>query len=270
MFKNINNIFLRIFAIIYNTLLEAVRNRAFLGLIIASALFLIFSIVLTELAVSDQAQRILVDFGLFSISLFSIIIAVTMGIILIYKEIEKKTFYLILPKPIHRMEVIIGKYLGLIFIIFLLLIFLTLTWFLCLSIKNFQIKPEYLIAVMLTFFEACLITAVAVFFSSFTSPILSGIFTAGFFVIGRTIYILEEMLLNPKSILQHKYPELKGIVTVIVNVFPNLDAFDLTHEMLLNLPVNPSYLLWSFIFSLSYSAIFLILAIFFFERKEFI
>ncbi|NOZ02226.1 MAG: ABC transporter permease, partial [Deltaproteobacteria bacterium] len=83
----------RIDAIARNTFIEAYRNRAFLGLGMAAVGMVVSSMALSQLAVTDQAGRVLVDFGLFSISLLEVIIAIVMGVILIYKEVDRKTFY---------------------------------------------------------------------------------------------------------------------------------------------------------------------------------
>ncbi|MBM4388818.1 MAG: ABC transporter permease, partial [Deltaproteobacteria bacterium] len=174
----------RTYAIAYNTFIEAVRNRAFITLLILAVLFVVFSIALSGLAVADQQIRVLKDFGLFSVSTLSIIISIVMGSILIYKEIEKKTFYVILTKPIRRLEVIIGKYFGLLAILAILNAILTSAWVISLAAKGGGFSIEYLKSATLIFFETAIITSVVIFFSSFSTPITSGVLAGGVFVVG--------------------------------------------------------------------------------------
>ena len=102
----------RSFALAENTFLDAIRNRIFLGLLVMAIAFLLFSTVLSDLAVRGEAERVVLDFGLFSMSLCGVLLSIVMGVILLHKEVEKKTIYTLLSKPVSRVEVIVGKYLG--------------------------------------------------------------------------------------------------------------------------------------------------------------
>lgn len=263
------NVIIRIYAISLNTFIEAIRNRAFIGLLIMALSFIIFSIVLSELAISDQRERVLKDFGLFAISTFSVFIAVILGVILIYKEVEKKTFYTILPKPVRRYEVIIGKYIGLIVILLILLIVLTIAWLMCLLSKNVPLSLNLIKALILIFFEVSMITATALLFSSFSSPILSGIFTFGIFLIGRTLFIIEEILHAKKGIII-KAPLIKSFAEIVTKVFPDLQVFNVSREIILGIDIGGKYILSAFGYSLCYSMLFLIIAILLFERRDFV
>src|ERR1700754_3011503 len=104
---------LRMIAVAVNTFREAVRDRVLNGMLGVALAVLVFSLALSELAL-DQKQRIVLDIGLASISLFSVVMAIFLGSSLLYKEIERKTLYVILPKPIRRHEFLLGKYLGIV------------------------------------------------------------------------------------------------------------------------------------------------------------
>ena len=101
----------RIWAIAINTFREAVRDKVLHGVLGFAGAVLLFTLALAELSL-DQQRRVVLDVGMASISLFSVVVAVFLGSSLLYKEIERKTLYVILPKPIHRHELLIGKYLG--------------------------------------------------------------------------------------------------------------------------------------------------------------
>jgi Cu-processing system permease protein len=108
---------LRMIAVAVNTFREAVRDRVLNGMLGVALAVLVFSLALAELAL-DQQRRIVLDIGLASISLFSVVMAVFLGSSLLYKEIERKTLYVILPKPIRRHEFLLGKYFGIALTVF--------------------------------------------------------------------------------------------------------------------------------------------------------
>ena len=103
----------RIAAVAINTFREAVRDRVLHGLIGVATALLLFTLALAEVSL-DQQRRIVLDVGLASISLFSVLVAIFLGSSLLYKEIERKTLYIILPKPIARSEFLLGKYFGIV------------------------------------------------------------------------------------------------------------------------------------------------------------
>jgi Cu-processing system permease protein len=108
---------LRVYAVAVNTFREAVRDRVLNGMLGLALVVLVFTLALAEVSL-DQRRRIVLDIGLASISLFSVVMAVFLGSSLLYKEIERKTLYVILPKPIRRHEFLLGKYLGIVFTVF--------------------------------------------------------------------------------------------------------------------------------------------------------
>jgi ABC-type transport system involved in multi-copper enzyme maturation permease subunit len=108
---------LRILAVAVNTFREAVRDRVLNGVLGVALAVLVFTLALAEVSL-DQRRRIVLDIGLASISLFSVVMAVFLGSSLLYKEIERKTLYVILPKPIRRHEFLLGKYLGIVITVF--------------------------------------------------------------------------------------------------------------------------------------------------------
>lgn len=103
----------RIWAITINTFREAVRDKILYGVLGLGCTVLLLTLALAELSL-NQEQRVVLDVGLASISFFSVVIAVFLGSSLLYKEMERKTLYVILPKPIHRWQFLLGKYLGIV------------------------------------------------------------------------------------------------------------------------------------------------------------
>lgn len=259
----------RINAVARNTFIEAYRNRAFLGLGIAAVGLVVSSIVISRLAVADQAGRVLVDFGLFSIALLEVVIAIVMGVILIFKEIDRKTFYLVLPKPVRRSEVMAGKFAGLLVVLAASLVIMGLAWFLSLWVRGIELQVDMIKAMALVWMEAALITSVAIFFSSFATPVLSGVFTFGVFLVGRSLVILEELLTARKGLLISN-EWARGIADVTVDLFPDLSVFNIGKEIILGIPVGWDYVGGAALYCLGYCVCFMALAMLIFQRRDFV
>jgi hypothetical protein len=129
---------LRMIAVAVNTFREAVRDRVLNGMLGVALAVLVFSLALSELAL-DQKRRIVLDIGLASISLFSVVMAVFLGSSLLYKEIERKTLYVILPKPIRRHEFLLGKYFGIALTVF---VFVAIMGAVQLGVTTFQARTD--------------------------------------------------------------------------------------------------------------------------------
>jgi ABC-type transport system involved in multi-copper enzyme maturation permease subunit len=176
----------RVLAIARNTFREAVRDRVLYNLVLFVLLLTGGAVFLGELSAAQEA-KIIVDMGLSAMLLFGVFIAIFVGVGLVYKEIERRTIYAIFAKPVGRGEFLLGKYLGLCLTlavnvavmgagVSLALIYVRGGW----SPLVAQIWP----AVALVYVELMILVAVALLFSSFSSPALSALLTFFVFVIG--------------------------------------------------------------------------------------
>lgn len=258
----------RLYAIAANTAREALRSRALLGLLIAALAFIAFSLVLANLAVRGEGGRVVTDFGLFAISLFVVVIAITTGTILVFKEIDRKTIFTLIPKPVHRREIVLGKYAGMMVNLGAVTIALSLAWFGVLALQGVELRGDHVAAILLVYAEAGIIASVALLFSSFSSPILSGVFTFGLFLLGRTAFIVGEMLDSPRGLFVD-HPALRPIGDAYVAICPDLQVFNTTQEILLGIPITTHYVLASFGYAAAYSVFFLLVGIVLFERRDF-
>ena len=259
----------RIIAVAKNTFREAIRNRAFVGLTCFAVAFILSSLILSELTVVGQGPRVVVDFGLYAISLFAAATAILMGTLMVYKELEKKTIYTILSKPIRRYEFLLGKYLGMVGILVMEILVLGLIWGLVLWMQGGAFGPEHIKALILITFEASLVTAVGVMFSSQSTPALTGLFTLGVFVVGRIVYVLEEMLQGTKGLfVDNPFARLFG--EVVTTIFPDLSVFNVSQQLLLEVAISWSYLAQSALYALCYGVIVIAIGIMAFERRDFV
>src|ERR1041385_2292336 len=133
-------------AVAINTFREAVRDRVLYGVLGVATFVLVFTLVLAEVSL-DQQRRIVLDVGLASISLFSVLVAIFLGSSLLYKEIERKTLYVILPKPIRRHEFLLGKYFGIVLTAFVFVAIQGAVQ-LCVSSVQAHARPQWVVAVV--------------------------------------------------------------------------------------------------------------------------
>lgn len=259
----------RVHAVALNTFIEASRNRAFVGLGIAAVGLVVSGIAVSQLAIRDQAARVLVDFGLFAISLLAIVIAVVMGVILIFKEVDRKTFYLVLPKPVRRSEVVAGKFAGLLAVLAVAVVVMGAAWFLSLWARDVPASPDMVKALVLVWLEAALITSVALFFSSFATPVMSGVFTFGIFLVGRCVPLLDELLRAKKGVLVRN-PLARWIAGAVTDTFPDLSVFHVGKEVILGVPVGWDYVGGVALYCAGYCVFFLALGMLIFRRRDFV
>ncbi len=258
----------RVVAVTHNTLREAGRHRIFYGLVVIAIALLLLSMLLSDLALVDQKARLVQDFGLFTIPFVGVLTAIVMGVVLLHKEIADKTIYAILPKPIRRSEFLIGKFLGLCVLLLIELTVLSLCWFVVLSFRGGQVTQPIIAALALSYVEIVLVTAIATFFSAMSSPAVSGVLTFGLFVTGRISYVITDLMNATKGVFV-EVPAMRWLGSILVAVVPDLSTFNVADDVLQGWHVSHSYLLASVGYGLSYAAVFLILGLLVFERRDF-
>lgn len=176
----------RVAAIARNAFREAVRDRVLYNLVLFVLLLIAGAIFLGEISAGQEA-KIIVDLGLSAILLFGVFIAIFVGVGLVYKEIERRTLYAILSKPIGRGEFMLGKYLGLCLTLLVNVAVMGVGLSLALIVVKRGWDPLALRiwpAIFLIYVELAILTGVAMLFSAFSSPALSALLTFFLFVIG--------------------------------------------------------------------------------------
>jgi ABC-type transport system involved in multi-copper enzyme maturation permease subunit len=254
---------MKIRAIALNTFKEAIRDRILFLLLFFAAVCIIFSRVLALLTVGDRV-KIITDVGLASISIFGALMAILMGTGLVYKEIDKRTIYTLLSKPIHRYQFLLGKYFGLILTLFVMLVLMTLIFLVLIYLHSFRIEWPLFVAILFIFFELCLITAVAMLFSCFSTPILSTLFSLSFYLIGHVSWGLETLIKKIQS------GTAKTLAQILYTFLPDLENFNFKTEIVHNLSIPPEVLLYSTLYGLFYTVFILALAMLVFHRRDFI
>jgi len=254
---------MKIGAIAGITFKEAKRDRILYLLFFFAALGIVAARVLAVLTVGDRV-KIIKDVGLASISIFGVLMAILIGTGLVYKEIDKKTIFTLLSKPVHRAEFILGKFLGLVVTLFVMTSAMALIFLAIVYAHTLKIEGSLLVAVAYIFLELVLITAVAILFSSFSTPILSSLFALAFTLIGHLSWGLE-------LIIRKMRPGAgRTLVQGLYQVLPDLENFNFKTEVVHGLPIPPGIYLSSFLYGVCYTAFILGLAVLIFRRRDFI
>lgn len=258
-----------------NVFKESVRDRVLYSLVVFATLLIAASYLIGQLT-AGQDVRIIKDLGLAAIATFGLLIAVFIGIGLVWKEVDRRSIYSLLSKPIRRHEFILGKYAGLALTLFVNVVMMTAAFYVVLAYMNTQFSeaarsawlapatdPGMLRAIALIFLELLLVTAIALFFSTFSSPFLSAGLTFGLWVAGH----FNADLRNFETVVESKTAAY--LARGVYYVLPNFAAFDIKTQVVHALPVPPAYLLATAAYGLAYIALLLTGAVVVFARRDF-
>jgi ABC-type Na+ efflux pump permease subunit len=245
-----------------NTYREATRDRVLAGMTIAGVVFLVAVQVLTPLALGE-GRRLVVDMGLSAISMLGLLVVLMVGSSLVAKEIERRTIYTLLARPIPRPIYLIGKWAGLTGSVCTITVLLGLALWLVLCARGLWVwGPSVAEATYLASLELAVITAVAVMFSALSTPVLSALYTLGFFCAGQWSYDLHH--------LATQFPGgLRGILEGAANVLPNLPLFNMRGLASQGLTTTPLHLAMATGYAALYCGCVLALAAAAFESRDF-
>lgn len=260
----------RVLAIARNTFREAARNKVLYSLLFFAILLIVSALALGQLTLNEEI-RMTRDLGLFGIDLFGVVIAVFVGVNLLYKELELKTVYTILPKPIARWEFVLGKFLGMLGTMAIQVVVMALVLALVLFIQGGTLEMALVAAVALIFVNIVVVTAVAMLFSAFSSPFLSGLFAFGIFVLGRSIPDIEQLVKRSEPAVQMM---VKGMALLLPNLHLFYPAGALSSATAGGVSTSPllqgGYVLWVTAYGLGYSAVVLLVAMLIFRKRDFV
>ncbi|HTX16040.1 MAG TPA: ABC transporter permease [Candidatus Baltobacteraceae bacterium] len=205
-----------------NTFREAVRDRVLYNLVLFALMMIGAAILVGQISIGIE-RLVIVNLGLSAISIFGLVMAIFIGVGLVYKEMEKRTLYTLLAKPIRRSEFLVGKYGG------LLLTLVVNTSFMALGLaaalyyvgRPFVHADAWIpVAIYFILLQLALVTALALFFSCFSSPMLSALFTLGIYVTGVFGSDIREFGEFAKS------PPIKVATRIVYYVVPNFHNFN--------------------------------------------
>ena len=266
---------MRAASIALNVFRESVRDKILYNLVVFAVLLIAVSYLLGQLT-AGQDVKIIKDLGLAAIATFGLLIAVFIGIGLVSKEVERRSIYSLMAKPIHRHQVVLGKYIGLTLTLAVNVAIMAAALYAVLAFMSWGISadvqrawdapamdPAMLKAIGLIFVELMLITAIALFFSTFSSPMLSAAFAFGFFVVGH----FSADLRNFDQVVDS--PAAVALARGLYWVLPNLSSFDVKAQVVHAQAVPLGYVALTVGYALLYIAIVLSTATLVFSRRDF-
>ncbi len=254
----------RIRAIALNTFREAVRDRVLYNLIVFALLLIGTAILFGEISIGIQTV-ILINLGLTAVTFFGLAIAIFIGIGLVYKEMDKRTLYALLSKPVRRYEFILGKFGGLALTLFVNTAFMTAGFFLALYYVKRSLDasdPSLLVAIYFIFLQLLLATALALLFSCFSSPALSSACTVGLFIVGSFAGDLREL----SEALE--VPWLEGIMNGLYYAVPNFSNFNVITSVAHGHPVPAALVWWNTAYALLYIGVVLGGSVLIFQNRN--
>jgi ABC-type transport system involved in multi-copper enzyme maturation permease subunit len=248
-----------ILAIAKHTFREAARDRVLYGMLAFAVLFIFLDILFAELALGDMVM--IKSFGLAGIYLFGLLITVFLGSSIIYKEIERRTLYFILSKPVSRTQLIFGKFLGLLAAILLTVVLMAVVYIAVIAFSGGGFDHIGLLAICLQMFELMLLTALLVFFSSIVNPLAATICSVLLLFAG---HLLPVVVRNAEAMGESAY----RFVLFLYYLLPNLEKFDVRTLAAHAVELPAQALIFAVGYSVAYTAALLVLAIGSFKRRE--
>jgi len=253
----------RIVHIASNTFREAVRDRVLYNLI-AFALLLSGAAILVGQISIDIERLVVINLGLTAVSLFGVVIAIFIGIGLVSKEIEKRTLYTVLSRPVRRWEFIVGKFFGLAGTLVVNAFFMAIGVFAALLYVSHKFaRPDALIlvALYLIVLQFLIICSLALLFSSFSSPLLAAVFAFSLFVIGS---FAEDL----RGFAAMTHGLTRWLATGAAYLVPNFSAFNVISSIAHEQPVRGPLILGNSIYALFYAGMALSGAVLIFEHRN--
>ena len=262
-------------AIAINVFRESVRDKVLYNLVLFAMVLMASSYLIGQLT-AGQDVKIIKDLGLSATSMFGLFIAVFIGIGLVSKEVERRSIYALLAKPITRAQLVVGKFFGLVLTLAVNIGVMALALYLVLTYMSWGVAPEVrrvwdapaldpaiLKAVFLILVELTLVTAVALFFSTFSSPMLSAALTFGLYIVGH----FSGDLRNFQTVVDS--PVAAQVARGLYWVLPNLSQFDIKSDVVHGIHVPLGYLAMTTGYAALYIAMLLAISALVFSRRDF-
>jgi ABC-type transport system involved in multi-copper enzyme maturation permease subunit len=262
-------------AIAINVFRESVRDKVLYNLVLFAMLLIASSYLIGQLT-AGQDVKIVKDLGLSATSMFGLFIAVFIGIGLVSKEVERRSIYSLLAKPITRSQLVLGKYCGLTLTLGVNIAVMALALYAVLAYVAWGVAPEarggwdapaldpaILEAVLMIFVELMLVTAIALCFSTFSSPMLSAALTFGIYIVGH----LSSDLRNFQQVVDS--PAAARFARGLYWVLPNLSQFDVKSDVVHGVHVPVGYLAMTSAYAGLYIALLLAISALIFSRRDF-
>jgi ABC-type transport system involved in multi-copper enzyme maturation permease subunit len=254
---------------------ESVRDKVLYNLVFFAVLLMATSYLIGQLT-AGQEIKIMKDLGLAATAVFGLFIAVFIGIGLVSKEVERRSIYALLSKPVRREELILGKYAGLVLTLVINVSVMAIALYAVLAYYDYTVTglvrdhweapaldPNLLKPIAMILLELMLVTAIALFFSTFSTPMLAAVLTFGLYVIGH----FNADLKNFEQVVESA--PAAWLARALYYILPNLAPFDIKADVVHGRAVSLGYMAWTAGYAALYIATLLVLSMVIFSRRDF-
>jgi ABC-type transport system involved in multi-copper enzyme maturation permease subunit len=251
----------RLWALAYNTFREAVRDRILYSILFFAVGVIVLSLLMQEISVGDR-DKVVRSVAQGAIAAFGSIISMFLGISLVWGEVEKKTVYTILSKPISRWLFVLGKYLGMMMTLSVVVAIMFAVYTVLLTIQQSFPPPVVYVSAALLMIELMLLTSWATLFSTYSAPTTAAAFTLAIFLIGHLaddIWLYGNQLDNPAA---------QSMARGLYWLLPNFEMFNLRSHAVHDLPIPWEQVWGATAYGVCYTAAVLGLAMLVFERRD--
>lgn len=245
-----------------NTFKEIVRNKFLYLILVFAFLFIIFSISLGKLTIWED-QKVVTDFWIAMIEIFGLVGVLFVWSQLLFKEIEWKTIFLILSKPIKRYEFILGKFFGFSAVIFLITFLQSILYLIVLYFKWIEIESLILFSLLFIFFKLIILVWIVLFLSTFMSNILTIIVSIMIYFISHSFSLVIDMAVRAKIVL------LEVLVKTVQLIFPPFEALNTKDFIWTFAKFDLSFFAFNILYSVLYIVLILVFTILIFNKKKF-
>ncbi len=254
---------------------ESVRDKVLYSLVLFAVLLMVSSFLIGQLT-AGQDVKIIKDLGLAAISVFGLFIAIFIGIGLVSKEVEKRSIYALLAKPVRRQEIVAGKFFGLALTLAINIAMMSAVYFALLAYYGWTepdairraweapaADPQLLKPILLIYLQLLMVNAIALFFSTFTSPLMAAAFSLGLWVAGH----FNADLRSFDRVVED--PIAASLGRALYYVLPNFAAFDVKSLVVHGQHVPGAFVAMNALYAVMYIGVLLIASGLIFARRDF-
>jgi ABC-type transport system involved in multi-copper enzyme maturation permease subunit len=254
---------------------ESVRDRVPYSLVVFAVLLMAASYLISQLT-AGQDLKIIKDLGLAAIAAIGLLIAIFIGIGLVSKEVERRSIYSLLAKPVSRAEFIVGKFAGLVLTLVVNVAAMTIAYYAVLAYMNWMAEPgvreswpapamdvRLMVPILLILAQLTIVTGIALFFSTFSSPLLSAMLTLGIWTAGHfnaDLRNFQEVVDSPPAVYTAR---------ALYYLLPNFASFDVKAQVVHGGAVPPAHVALTLVYAIVYVTALLVAAVTIFRRRDF-
>jgi ABC-type transport system involved in multi-copper enzyme maturation permease subunit len=251
-------------AIARNTEREALRNKVLYSIVAFAALVVGVAALFGSVSIGNQ-MKFVKDFSLAAISLFGVVIAVTLGVSMLAKELGRRTILNILSKPVARWQFILGKFAGLAATVTIVVVLMTSALIGIVAAFEGTVDPGLVVAGLTVVLELMIVVAIALFFSAVVvTPTLAGMFTIAAFIAGRSAGYLAYFRGADSN------AALRAVATLLYWIRPHLNRLEVADQVVYGDAVSLGTLALAAAYAMAYTGVLLLLSAALFQRREFV